>query len=751
MVTVIIPIYNSGPYLSACLRSVCDQEYGNLEILLIDDGSTDDSAQICAAFAAQDARIQYIRKENGGVSSARNVGLEAATGEYILFVDSDDTITPDCVARLVAPGADMAIAGAGERRTLSGEQIAPYFAEHYLQSGIVARIAPKLLRRHIVTHRFDESVSFGEDLLFNISAFEHAASVALLPETLYHYRTDNPTALTARRRLGDFEAMRKCYARACGYLQRSGYADLTNIAYRFYYYAVALLVKQPDRALAEQICSDAQMRQAVRRMRPRTAADRLLRFAICHGLAPLLLLAARLRAAQKKEGALAKDLLRVLLGKGFSLLSGILVGFVVPGLLGVTDYGYYKIYGLYTAYTALLHFGFADGILLQFAGQDYAALDQPRMRTLTRFYAATQAVAALLLMGVGACISDGDQRFICMALGGNLLIVNLTTHFQFVSQATCRFREQFVRGTLRAGLRVALVLLCTLWQDAITYRGYILAVNGIDLCLLVWYLITYRDITFGKGLPLKACIPQIRQLYGSGIVLTLAYQASQIAFALDQQFVSVLFPTAVYGVYAFAYSIVHIFSGLIASVSVVLFPALRQKGAHSAYYRPALTGAVLLSGLSLAGYFVMVPVIARFFPDYGAAGEYLRIILPAMLPGSAISVAMFTFCKLDGKNGAYLVCGCLALVLGAVCDGLAYWLFGTAQAISWASVLTLSVWYFLLGSRCGDRRGHLPAAVRMVLLGGGFYLITALELAWWQGMGLYLLLFACLWSLQRRK
>lgn len=91
-ITVIVPIYNRAKYLDACLESIRKQTYENLEIILIDDGSTDDSPALCDAYAEKDRRIRVIHKENGGLSSARNAGIECASGQWLSFIDSDDSI-----------------------------------------------------------------------------------------------------------------------------------------------------------------------------------------------------------------------------------------------------------------------------------------------------------------------------------------------------------------------------------------------------------------------------------------------------------------------------------------------------------------------------------------------------------------------------------------------------------------------------------------------------------------------------------
>ena len=101
LITVIIPVYNIMEYLPRCVHSVTAQTYKNLQIILVDDGSTDGTAQLCDELAAEDPRISVYHKENGGSSSARNLGLGKAQGEYIGFVDSDDRCEPEMYEKLL--------------------------------------------------------------------------------------------------------------------------------------------------------------------------------------------------------------------------------------------------------------------------------------------------------------------------------------------------------------------------------------------------------------------------------------------------------------------------------------------------------------------------------------------------------------------------------------------------------------------------------------------------------------------------
>ena len=101
LISVIVPVYNVQDYLARCLDSILTQTYQNLEIILVNDGSKDHSGAICDEYAARDARVQVIHKENGGLSTARNAGLDLATGEYLSFIDSDDWIASDAYEHLM--------------------------------------------------------------------------------------------------------------------------------------------------------------------------------------------------------------------------------------------------------------------------------------------------------------------------------------------------------------------------------------------------------------------------------------------------------------------------------------------------------------------------------------------------------------------------------------------------------------------------------------------------------------------------
>lgn len=129
LISVIVPVYNVEHYLEKCIESICGQTFPELEIILVDDGSTDCSSAICDQWCRKDPRIRVIHKKNGGLSDARNAGIEAALGTWYMFVDSDDTITPDTIERLYGAAMvhDCEIAVCNMVRIYEDGTVAPFY------------------------------------------------------------------------------------------------------------------------------------------------------------------------------------------------------------------------------------------------------------------------------------------------------------------------------------------------------------------------------------------------------------------------------------------------------------------------------------------------------------------------------------------------------------------------------------------------------------------------------------------------
>ena len=200
-VSVIVPIYNTEKFLQNCVESILNQTFTDFELLLINDGSKDNSGAICDDYAVKDSRIRVFHKKNGGVSSARNLGLDNARGEWITFVDSDDWIEISALYNMLKESdADIIVGGihfANEntigtfpaRGKVKGEMLGPLLAkniDHYSICGPWA----KLFKNKIIKDnhlRFNEKLTFSEDSVFVKTYLMKIYSLRIVNSLCYHY------------------------------------------------------------------------------------------------------------------------------------------------------------------------------------------------------------------------------------------------------------------------------------------------------------------------------------------------------------------------------------------------------------------------------------------------------------------------------------------------------------------------------------------------------------------------------------
>lgn len=203
LISVIVPVYKVEPYLRKCVDSILDQTYQNLEVILVDDGSPDNCGAICDDYAAQDCRVKVIHKKNGGQSSARNAGLEIASGEYISFVDSDDWLdTRVYSCCLDAMPFDMAIFGITYvYEGAQDSQIVPacekpqsicWGKDDQLFLDLVRRslfgyMCNKIYRRNIIQRIRFPDISLREDLVTNIELLKRTEEIVLINCSGYYY------------------------------------------------------------------------------------------------------------------------------------------------------------------------------------------------------------------------------------------------------------------------------------------------------------------------------------------------------------------------------------------------------------------------------------------------------------------------------------------------------------------------------------------------------------------------------------
>lgn len=212
-ISVIVPVYQAELFLDQCVTSIMNQTFSNFELLLVDDGSFDRSPILCDDWAKRDSRIKVIHKPNGGVSSARNVGIDAATGEYLCFVDSDDTLPKDALYNLYVGinecDSDIAVGSFqyqyGEKLVYHANKIKKgiynistlmndFIDDGTLSGFLLGSVCVGIYRMHIIKKyllRFAEGLKNNEDGLFNFEYCLVSNTISVIDSIVYNYRQDD--------------------------------------------------------------------------------------------------------------------------------------------------------------------------------------------------------------------------------------------------------------------------------------------------------------------------------------------------------------------------------------------------------------------------------------------------------------------------------------------------------------------------------------------------------------------------------
>lgn len=249
LVSVIIPVYNAEKYIRFTLESVKRQTFQRFEVLIIDDGSTDNSASICNQYVMEDNRFKLIRKTNGGVSSARNLGIDQARGKYIYFMDSDDrvesTLLEVCLKPLEELNVDMVIFGMSfdiekkgrvinhiiktySEKILCSENWKNEFIELY-ENNYISSMCNKIIKKELLDLykiRYDEKITNYEDLIFSISCINRCKNIQIISSCFYHYILRDELGMSRKYKEGLSSMIPKlirklkCVYNECGFSEK---------------------------------------------------------------------------------------------------------------------------------------------------------------------------------------------------------------------------------------------------------------------------------------------------------------------------------------------------------------------------------------------------------------------------------------------------------------------------------------------------------------------------------------------------
>ena len=397
-----------------------------------------------------------------------------------------------------------------------------------------------------------------------------------------------------------------------------------------------------------------------------------------------------------------KDIIRISGSNLFKLFSGILVGLLLPKIIGVTDYGYYKTYSLYIHYVGLLHFGILDGIYLKYGGVKFCEIDKASFRSYIRFLMILELIFSIIFIIIANLFTSGEYRFIFIYIAIYLFFGNISSYFQMISQITSRFKELSRRTTIQSTIISAAVLalyyLNRRFSFNFTYHIYTLFYTLTIVILSLWYVYTYRSIIFGESIKLNKSLADITSFAKIGFPLTVSNICSTLILSIDRQFVNILFSTQTYAIYAFAYNILALITASISSISTVLYPNLRRESQNYIWRNYSILTGIILAIVfaALTMYFPIDIFINWFLPKYAKSIPIFRIIFPGLAVSSAITIVTHNCYKIAGINHIFFTKSIITIAISLISNYVVYFIFKSPYSISAASIFVMLFWHFYL-------------------------------------------------------
>lgn len=284
LLSIIVPVYNVEPFLPQCLNSLLVQDISDYEVILVDDGSTDNSGAICDQYAAENSVFQCIHKPNGGLPSARKAGYQVSRGQYVTFVDSDDWIAPDmyksmcdvitnthadiiiCNYTSVMPDKEFVCrtsfsAGLYDKKRLE-QEVYPYmiYSGTFFKYGIAPSLCNKLFRRDLLQKHLlhvPDDIVIGEDALASYSCMLEADSIYFFDESFYYYRSNSDSVSRRSIPFKRLSENHKVFSTLQNVIDTSAYPYMQSQLNYYYVYQSLLtftLVYQNTELTAQDFC-----------------------------------------------------------------------------------------------------------------------------------------------------------------------------------------------------------------------------------------------------------------------------------------------------------------------------------------------------------------------------------------------------------------------------------------------------------------------------------------------------------------
>jgi len=437
------------------------------------------------------------------------------------------------------------------------------------------------------------------------------------------------------------------------------------------------------------------------------------------------------------------SILEVFFSNFFKFLSSLIIIFILPNLLGVENYGFYKVFLLYLSYLGIFHFGFIDGIYLKYGGNKLENLDQVKFRTYFFFFFVFQLIIYLFLTILILSFLTSQRLIIYLFVLVNLIPINVTTYFQFISQITFRFNEYSKRLYFLSILNLISVFL--LYFFNLTNYIYILAFSTLtNVILFSQYLYTYRNFIFGVRIKLKLFLKDIFELFALGIPLLLSNFATIILLSLDRLFIEFFFNILSFSIYAFSYSILVLINLVVSSISTVLYPVFKK--IDKLTLSKSYSGFnLLINSIVFLGLFIYFPIyifLPTFLPNYAESLSIIRIALPTLVFTSIITALTHNIYKVFNNNKQFFLIGLITIISLLLFLYITFYYFPSIENLAYTTLFGMAFWFVLLHEFMKKKYSipYFKNFIISILLVGIYLFLTTSENIYLSGF-LYLVIY----------
>ena len=463
-----------------------------------------------------------------------------------------------------------------------------------------------------------------------------------------------------------------------------------------------------------------------------------------------------------KKKNLFIDLFKVFISNLLVLLSGILIGFVLPKITGVDEYAYYKTFTLYVSYIGILHFGICDGCYLYFSGKKISEISKKKIHSLIVSFILLEAlIMAIVLIISLFAIDNADYKLIFIFVFIYMFIANIENLFILISQATKLFNVSSLFGSIKALLNCVWILSLYIVYKVtgsliLNYPLFILLHIIVFLVSDICYFGRFYRYIFTKGEKVSDTLNDLKDYIKLGLPLMLANFSTTIIILIDRQIVSIYYPidlSNTFAYYAFAYSMLNLITVMTNSISVVLYPYMKNKNKENLtlQYQDITCLILIFIAFALSLYFPLEWFINTFLEKYTESIPIFRVILPGLVPNIMVTVVMHNYYKYLNKENFYLLGNAISLILKVIISFLIYYLViepyfsDNPIALSISSTIIMIIWYFLTEVILLRyiKIKHFKHDIFIFLLMTIFYLIS-FAFSEWLGFIIYLLVICTL-------